>query len=36
MGFTRRGRVRTPMLDIAYEEAGPEDAANERFRGSRE
>lgn len=25
MGFTRRGRVRTPMLDIAYEEAGPED-----------
>lgn len=25
MGFTRRGRVRTPVLDIAYEEAGPAD-----------
>lgn len=25
MGFTRRGNVRTPVLDIAYEEAGPAD-----------
>lgn len=25
MGFTRRHRVRTPVLDIAYEEAGPPD-----------
>lgn len=25
MAFTRRGRVRTPVLDIAYEEAGPVD-----------
>ena len=25
MGFTRRGSVRTPVLEIAYEEAGPAD-----------
>ncbi|KRE23086.1 alpha/beta fold hydrolase [Agromyces sp. Soil535] len=25
MGFTRRGSVRTPVLEIAYEEAGPPD-----------
>ena len=25
MGSTRRGRVRTPVLEIAYEEAGPPD-----------
>lgn len=25
MGFTRRGNVRTPVLDIVYEEAGPVD-----------
>ena len=25
MGFTRRGSIRTPVLDIAYEEAGPPD-----------
>ena len=25
MGFTRRGSVRTPVLEIAYEEAGPTD-----------
>ena len=25
MGFTRRGSIRTPLLEIAYEEAGPAD-----------
>lgn len=25
MGFTRRGSIRTPVLEIAYEEAGPAD-----------